>query len=488
MTILYRVIKIIVVICFLAVTIQPTVAQQDKTLFLMHELPQANIVNPAVGIKCKYYIGVPLLSSVHFNYSNTLGSVRDVLTAKSGSDSLKFDLQNIVNQTHKTDLISIEQQLTLLEFGYHWNHNYATFSIRENVNIFGTVPQDLIYLAWYGNTHFLGETASLKGLRVNFNHYREYNFGFSTDVNKQWRLGMRMKLLFGKSNIYTNQYNGSLYTDANTFAINTSAAYEVNVSAPINIAKKPDGTVDTISLQDNINWMHYMFNRQNLGLALDFGAIYHFNKQITFSASLLDLGTIFWRSDVHNGSASGSYSYQGQVNGVGNNSHVADSIQGKYKIRTGTNPYFSTLTPRLYLGATYLFAPHFNAGATFYSEILRNKIHPSLGVSINTVGFKIYSASLLWSAQNSTYANIGLGVGAKFGNAHFHITSDNVPAFFALDGTRNINLRFGVNLLFGCNSKKKLPPAALPCPNEQLGNKEFKKDSYKPLNRSKPHR
>ena len=174
---------------------------------------------------------------------------------------------------------------------------------------------------------------------------------------------------------------------------------------------------------------------------------------------------------------------------MGNSNSIADSIRNSYEVYSSSSPYFSNLTPRVYLGATYLFAPHLNAGATFYSEILANKIHPSIGLSINTVNFKKYSASFLWSIQNSVYTNIGLGVGAHFGNVQLHLMSDNVPAFFALDDTRNVNLRFGVNLMLGCGAKKSVGPKAIACQKKSKSkNSKGQSTGYKPYNRSKPGR
>jgi ethanolamine ammonia-lyase large subunit len=46
-------------------------AQQSNTFYLMHAVPQSNLLNPAVQIQCKYFIGIPVLSSIHLNYSNT---------------------------------------------------------------------------------------------------------------------------------------------------------------------------------------------------------------------------------------------------------------------------------------------------------------------------------------------------------------------------------------------------------------------------------
>ena len=36
-----------------------TRAQQANTLYLMHAVPQSNLLNPAVQIQCRYYVGIP---------------------------------------------------------------------------------------------------------------------------------------------------------------------------------------------------------------------------------------------------------------------------------------------------------------------------------------------------------------------------------------------------------------------------------------------
>ena len=174
---------------------------------------------------------------------------------------------------------------------------------------------------------------------------------------------------------------------------------------------------------------------------------------------------------------------------MGNSNNIADSIRNSYDVYSSASPYFSNLTPRVYLGVTYQFAHYLNAGSTFYTEILANKIHPSLGFSINTINFKKYYASLLWSAQNSVYTNIGVGVGAQFGNVQLHVMSDNIPAFFALDETKNVNLRFGANLMLGCSARKKSGPKAIACQSKSNSRSpKGQSTGYKPLNRSKPKR
>ena len=79
------------------------VAQQDNTLFLQHNIPQSNIVNPAVQIKCPAYIGLPLLSSLHFNFNSTGFSYSSF--ANGGS---ALNLNALVAQMHSWDFIILK--------------------------------------------------------------------------------------------------------------------------------------------------------------------------------------------------------------------------------------------------------------------------------------------------------------------------------------------------------------------------------------------
>jgi hypothetical protein len=94
------------------------------------------------------------------------------------------------------------------------------------------------------------------------------------------------------------------------------------------------------------------------------------------------------------------------------------------------------------------------------SEIYHNRLHPSLTLSANTFNFKVFNASVSYTVQNGEFTNIGAGIGVKAGPVQLHLISDNIPGFFMLDNTRNVNIRFGLSFIPGCDEKVK--PASKP--------------------------
>ncbi|MFO7657601.1 MAG: hypothetical protein R6W78_11075, partial [Bacteroidales bacterium] len=63
---IYRLMALILLsLCF------PVMGQQSHTLYFLHNVPQSNLLNPAVQNECKLFIGLPLISSLHINLANS---------------------------------------------------------------------------------------------------------------------------------------------------------------------------------------------------------------------------------------------------------------------------------------------------------------------------------------------------------------------------------------------------------------------------------
>ncbi len=447
-------------------------AQQNLTLFLMHDLPQANFVNPAVSAKCPKVIGFPGLASVHTNYSNTAFTLQELLA--NSNDSLKFNPGPAIDQMNGQELVAVETHYTPIYLGIWIKSSYLTFSISEKVLNYNTINSDAAELAWYGNKSFLGKEASLNGIRGNANHYREYALGLARQSNERFQFGIRAKLLFGKGNVYMPRTRGGIRTNERTFALDTDLESVVHSSFPLVVTTDDEGYVSDIAMQEDVDWMAYMMNRRNLGLGFDFGLIYELDEKTTLSASLLDMGLISWRRNVNTFESEGSFQYTGTDNTTDFNdpdyfNNLGDSLRRMFTPKPYSSSYISRLVPQLYLGATRKMTDHINTGLVLRNEIYRNKLHPSLTISANTYNYKVLNASISYSVINGSYSNIGAGIGAKIGAIHIHAVSDNLLSFSNLSNARNINLRFGISIIPACDPKEiknvsnKNGIHALPC-------------------------
>lgn len=447
----------------------PVCAQQNLTLFLMHDLPQANIVNPAVTASCKLQVGMPGLSSLHVNYANTAFTANDLFVREN--DSLHFEPGQVIDRMNNKELFAAEVHYRPISLGLWIKERYFTFSITEKITTYNTLPKELAQLVWYGNSMFEGKDARLDGLRVNASHYREYAIGMAKEKEPGLVYGYRAKLLFGKGNMYTPKTTGQLYTNPNNYALMMALNGTVNTSFPIDVYTNDEGVLDSVKVKDNVDWMGYMMNRRNLGLGFDFGFIYKLDDRTTLSGSILDVGFINWNTDTWSFESLGEFEYNGTgfEDGVGDDyiQRLGDDLEDEFKPVPVSRSYTSTLVPQIYLGATRIMTNHLNAGVVLRNEIYRNKLHPSFTISANTYDYKRVNGSLSYSAINGEYLNIGAGVGIKLGAFHFHAITDDLFAFFDMTKTRGANLRFGFSFMPGCSREKMRKSSngiqALPC-------------------------
>ena len=449
-------ITIIILIFFLLFTTQ-SYSQQNNTFYLMHDVPQTNLLNPAVQIKCKWFVGIPLLTSTQLNYSNSTFSFNELFSQSGGSASL--DIGSFYENIRKTNLLSTELHLDLISVGYRRNEYYITFNIAEKINMGLTYPGSIMELAWKGNTQFLDETAEFNNLRTHSVYYREYSLGVSKVWDTYNIFGVRAKLLFGKAGIYSGKSEMSLYTDPTTFNLEIEGDVTVNSSFPIIINQDANGNISGITM-GNIDYLSFLMNGKNKGFALDLGWIHQYNENITLSASLLDLGFIRWQTDVNNINISGSFNYTGT--GMGSNfssinymTELSDSVLDAFDHNVTQDKYYSWLPTQIYLGGMYQYRPKLGIGVVNRNVIYRNKLHSSLTLSANTTIWSKLSASLSWSYLNNTYKNVGLGLAWHDRGLQFHMVSDNILGIIKPLDARNLNLRFGFSLMMGCPKNKK---------------------------------
>ncbi len=430
-------------------------AQQNHAMYLQHYLPESNLLNPAVPLECEWYIGAPLLSSIHLNAASSGFSFTDLFN-NPGSGEYSSNIDNVVNKLHRRNFIGGELHLQWLALGYRKNNNSFFFTITEKINAPLVYPKNFIQLLWNGNSMFEGENSGLKGTGFYFNHYREYAFTYSTYNKSGIIYGIRAKLLFGKLNIDTRSSNLNLYTDETTFNLNISGDININTSLPITITGN-NGMVDNISLDDNINMMQLLFNRKNPGFAIDAGLINLKNTNLEFSASILDLGFIKWNSNLNNFKGEGNFLYEGNLNNTQTTESyfqdLSESIVDSFDITSQHDGYISILPPRLLAGARYTINDNFDVGANSEVVLYRTKIVPSLTFSGHFVPYDNIHLLASYSFQYSSYNHLGVGIILGKNPVQFYAITDNITGLIWPLRTRNVNLRFGLNILLGCNLK-----------------------------------
>jgi hypothetical protein len=418
-------------------------------------------MNPAVPITCKWYIGIPVLSSVHANYGNSGFSYKNVFST-SAEGSYQVDIDQLVRGLHNRNYIGTEIHTQLLAIGYRQNNYSFVFTITEKDNLTVTYPKKVIQLAWDGNTQFEGEEISFKGTGTYYTHYREFALAISEHKKDGLYYGLRAKLLFGKLNISPRSTDISMYTDENTFNLAFQGDVKVHSSAPL-IVETDNGQVSNISVNEGADIMSLIFNRKNPGFAIDAGIIYPYSEKLELSASIIDLGFIRWRSNLNTFTGNGQYDYEGPLNDTLNTSNtywneIENAFLDSINLVTSQKKYTTFLPPRIIGAANYTFSNKLKVGAQ--SEVIfhRSKILPSLTLSSNYNLFRHTYVMASYTVQYNTLRNLGLGLTFGRNPLQFYVISDNAAGFVWPLSSRNFNLRFGLNINLGCNIKTKGSP------------------------------
>lgn len=428
-------------------------AQQSNTFYLLHSVPQSNLLNPAVQIKCKWFLGIPGFSSTHISYSNTAFTYKDL------TEGNQWNLEQVESQMHRVDLYGGELSLQLIALGHRYKSQYFTFSINERVNLYQTIPQDLAATVIYGNGPFAGSPAKFSAFRPYGIYLREYTFGVSKVLNRSLTAGIRAKFLFGKAGVSTGRSEIGMLTDENTFSLLAEGSYLLNSSMPVSLEQDADGNISGISLNE-INYAQFLLNRGNPGIAVDLGIIYRYNSKLTLSASLLDLGALRWRTDLNTISSEGTFVYEriepgGDAVSTSFLEEMIDTLQNSFYTTLSHQAYSSLMSSQLYLGWAYQLKEHFSVGMVNRNLILRSKLYSSLTLSATADLKKKVWGTLSWSYLNRNLRNIGAAIAIQGKGFQLHMASDNLLGFFQPFDTRTVNFRVGCNIMFACPRNKK---------------------------------
>lgn len=429
-------------------------AQQNLTLYHMHNIPQSNFLNPAVQGRCKVWVGMPALSSIHLDIGNTFTSFNSA--SQKVDSSFKANIDNFTRKMHKIDFITSELHINLIAIGYRYRSYYFTFTITEKNNFIFSFPRTYFTFPLEGNEPEIGETIKMNRFGVNFMHYREYALGISKIMDDNLTLGVKGKLLFGKANVNTRKSQIELYTHERTYDWDIHTSMRVNGSAPVTLSTDAMGIITDVELNDPLDVKGLILNRKNYGFAVDGGLLYKYSDRMLFSASFLDLGFIRWRSDVHNVTEDYDYLYQGvdmhttNLNLFDYARGLLDTIINNFEFETSNKKYITPLPLKIYLGGTYNLNNKLNMGLLHGYRIYKWRFIPSLTLSANSRLTKGIAASASWSYYNYTLNNLGLGLSFESRNFQYYIVSDNVSGLIWWQTMRGVNLRFGFNFFFKC--------------------------------------
>ncbi len=456
---------------------------QNNTMYYMGTVPQSYYLNPATQPQCGLFIGAPVVSSLYAGFNNTGFSASDFVFKDPESDSIihlfhpRADKGAFLNRLNDVEHFNAGFATNVASFGFRVGDLFIAFDATIKVEESFSYPKSVFELLLQGTED--GNVIDLEKLGIDILSYTEFAVNLSKNYGDHLSLGIRPKLLFGLGTVYNDNSALNLETSASEYLLNIDSEIKmaaVGATLPVdeNGVFDPNGDFvlnDSVLLEGGYGKFF-----RNKGFGLDLGVHFKPFDQLQFSASVLDLGYINWKSGTNISTFNGSFSWEGAYfNGDSvslDSKSILDSLKENVEVTGSAYSFARSLTPKVILGGRYFLSDGFDIGLLSKTSFYKNKTTQELTLLADLHPTKGFSVSGSYSLAGKSRSTFGLGLGLKFIWGNLYMIYDyiplkynvikqdpEIPVFggipFPVDYSK-ANVRIGLNLIFGCRKAKKL--------------------------------
>ena len=274
-------------------------AQNKQLLYGFTEVPQQILLNPGAQVDYRGYIGVPLLSHIHFSAGITGFSAFDVF-ADDGKD-FNQKIRDVVYEMNARDFVGFNQQLDVFSAGLTLKTStqhklLISFGLYQESDVFSYFPKDFAVLAYEGNYNNLNRRFDFGQLNVSAELLSVFHIGVNKKINSKWTLGLRGK-------VYSSIVQASSTQNKGSFITVPTANNNLNHVFDLDMKLQTSGLsfLDDSSANNSLDVLkkRLLFGG-NLGLGVDVGFTHQPSPEWTIDASLQDLGFINYSKDELN--------------------------------------------------------------------------------------------------------------------------------------------------------------------------------------------
>lgn len=400
-------------------------------------------MNPALIPKGDLFIGLPVLSGVHFNVNNRL-SYNDLFTKEGGEVLVQRDkvLSNLATQ----NIFTTQANINLFYVGFKTKTG-ALFSLsaNERVEVDVLYPKEIIDYFWNGNRQFLSEDINFAKIGGRATHFREIALGVATPVNDQLTVGLKGKFLVGFFNASTpGNLKAKLTSSGEAFQVDAEWNNAGLRTSGLNIYQGDPVDGKEIGLGS-----HLIMN-SNTGVAVDIGATYHLNKYYTVTGSLIDVGFISWKEDIESHTLNDTtFRYEGvSLRSISDiRQTIEDSLLSKFETNQNSDPYKTWLPVKAYGSWIY----HYSKNTDFYisggARLVQRQLKMMYGGGVTQKFGKVFTGSLSVTKLPQQFFNAGAAFAVNGGPVQMYMAADQVINFSAPD-FKSFDFRFGINFVF----------------------------------------
>lgn len=274
-------------------------AQNFRTGYFLDGYMYKYQLNPAFQGE-RGFIALPALGGTSLGVESNLAAGTFVYTVDD--QLVSFMNSGVSNETFMKNIktnnpLNVNLDLNLFALGFRAKNTYHTFDISFKGNMTTSLPDDTFRFIKVGRSDG-NPVFDLSSLYTNATIYSQIAYGFSLKIKDFMSFGLRAKFLMGHQTIQSkfDSFKLTLQPENCTFSLSGKM-----VATPIG-GDFSNGTGSAISS---------MLSTANLGGAIDLGVSFDITKNLTISASVLDLGFISWNDTDNLSIKSINWQYNG---------------------------------------------------------------------------------------------------------------------------------------------------------------------------------
>lgn len=451
--------RLLAITCSLLCSIA-VIKAQVNTLYYMENVPARTNLNPAFIPVQKFYIDLPVISGVAFSVGNNSLTAQDIVV-KKGDELVSALQQNsdhtpFLNSLKGMNNITSETRVNILGFGFKTSQGYFTFGLSDRYQLGINVPKSLVDVLFNGSPDpSEAKSYNLQKVGLAASAFLEAAFGYARKVDEDWTVGGKFKLLFGQA--HADMSFSKLGMDVTDQTISLYGDGGGRFTVPVNVSERNDDGLPYINDADMK--LKSMLHPVGFGAAVDAGATYSYDENITFSASLTDIGLIHWNKSSWKAQMKANTTYQSwdfTLNNSNSNwtNQVSDSLQKAYKATfDDKNGYVTMLTATARAGAEYkVLKNEITLGLLLTKTFGQRFRYDEVTASANFRPVYWTNASVSYGLVNGNMHTVGLGLNFIAGPVNFFVITDYLPFSYTDNRipykSKYVNGQVGISLAF----------------------------------------
>lgn len=469
--------RAIVILTYLLVSVLSAEAQTNMVFYPMENQINSPDLNPAfLTSQSKYSLGIFPLTGMNVGYNNQL-IIKNMLLKILNGQQTNDDYKEVFNSMIKLDLFYQRMENTILNLGYNSDFGSFDFRVKENMQLMTDLKGEF--------SEFLTNSSS-QSILINKPqmflaqalHYREYSLGYAREIIKdRLSVGVRAKIYFGKFSV-SSDVQGEVVKNSNDIYLQVQN--QLKLSFPMNIITDKDGLLSSVESPADFSIGKYLTNSKNTGAGFDIGLTYKITPDFIFSASVVDVGKINWKSNLNRMTFNGQYKFPAEfiVSSDGNIvtknsgfSNETKEFNELYKIKIDESSYSTQMPVNFYTGLKYRIDPKLTVSVV--DRLISNK-SMSLN-SISATGIydikKNLSLSTGFAILGNSYLNMPFALLYNGKASQYYIGMDNLLSMIVPSSAEFSGMTFGMCFfLFRSKTKYKEQLEYLPFYQEKKSN------------------